>query len=88
MKALRGLEANSELAQEIWRQSERIRDRLPLDYLVCRRGITAWDEARVRWHPACPWLRGRVGCIVCPVVSHITGYTVGIWRIRPSMTER
>ena len=70
---------HSELAKEIWQQTVRIRrDWLALDYLVCRRGITAWDDDRLRWHE-------RVGCIVAPVVSHITGMTIGIWRIRPVM---
>ena len=76
---------NSELAQEIWRQTETIADGLPFDYLTKRRGLVHWDCDRVRWHPNCPWGRERVGCIVCPVVSHLTGYTVGIWRIRPVM---
>lgn len=77
---------NSKRAQELWRQTVRIRrDRLAMDYLVCRRGITAWDDDRVRWHPQCPWGRERVGCIVVPVVCHHTGLTVAIWRIRPAM---
>ena len=76
---------NTELAQEIWRQTETIADGLPFDYLIWRRGLTHWDCDRVRWHPACPWGRDRVGCIVAPVVDHRTGYTVGIWRIRPVM---
>ena len=76
---------NGALAREIWRQTERIRDRLALDYLVCRRRLTTWDDDRIRWHPECPWHDQRVGCIVCPVVSHQTGYVVGIWRIRPTL---
>ena len=76
---------NTELARTIWRQTETIADGLPFDYLTRRRGLTHWDCDRVRWHPACPWGRDRVGCIVAPVVDHRTGYTVGIWRIRPVM---
>lgn len=76
---------NSPLAQEIWQQSERIHDRLALDYLVCRRGIPAWDDDRLRWHPECPWGAERVGCIVCPVTSHETRRVVAIWRIKPAL---
>ena len=62
----------------------RIADGLPFDYLTRRRGIhhgIATASAGTR--PALG--NGRVGCIVAPVVSHLTGYTVGIWRIRPVM---
>ena len=76
---------NRELAQEIWRQTETIAHGLPFEYLTRRRGLINWDCDRVRWHPACPWGRDRVGCIVAPVVCHRTGYTVGVWRIRPVM---
>ena len=78
---------NGELAREIWRQTETIADGLPFDYLCKRRGLIHWDCDRVRWHPACPWGEARVSCIVAPVISHLTGLTVGIWRIWPSMTE-
>jgi hypothetical protein len=78
-------EKNRELAQQVWRQSGSIPDGLAHDYLVCRRGITVWDGDRLRWHPACPWMGGRTGCIVVPVTDHATGYTVGIWRIKPCL---
>jgi hypothetical protein len=80
-------ERRRELAQEIWRQSETIADGLPFAYLAQRRGIAVWDCDRVRWHPRCPWGAGTAGCIVVPVTDHATDYVVGIWRIRPSMTE-
>lgn len=76
---------NGELAREIWRQTESIPAGPGRDYLIDRRGIPAWDDDRVRWHPACPWGPDRIGCIVAPVVSHLTGHTVAIWRIRPAM---
>ena len=83
------------LAQEIWRETEDIPAAgLARDYLTQRRRFARWDPDRLRWHPACPWGRERVGCIVCPVASIVTpnvdgatGYTVAIWRIWPSMTE-
>jgi hypothetical protein len=74
-----------ELAQETWRQTEAIADGLPFDYLARRRGIAHWDCDRVRWHPRCPWKGGTAGCIVVPVTDHATGYTVGIWRIKPCL---
>jgi len=75
------------LAQAIWRQSETITDGLPLIYLTDRRGITIWDDDRLRWHSTCPWGRTKVGCIVACVTDHATGYVTAIWRIWPSMTE-
>jgi DNA primase len=79
------VERRRALAQEIWRQSETITDGPPFDYLTERRGITAWDDDRLRWHPTCPWQGGTAGCIVVPITDHATGCTIGLWRIRPVM---
>ena len=46
-----------------------------------RRGIRAWDDDRLRWHPGCPWGQGTAGCLVAPVTCHRTGLTVAVWRI-------
>ena len=74
-------------AQEILAESAPLTMRspeLPVRYLVERRGITRWQPHALRWHPACPWGRERVGCIVVPV-SNVDGDVTGIWRIRPSL---
>jgi DNA primase len=84
-----GSAANRELAQQIWRETEVIRDPLALSYLGDRRKIDTWDDDRLRWHPHCPWRDEetgellRVGAIIAPVVDHVTGHICAIWRIRP-----
>lgn len=75
------------LAVDIVRQSVPLDQRspeLPLRYLTERRGIRQWQPWSLRWHPACPWGRERVGCIIAPVCD-VAGDLTGCWRIRPSL---
>jgi putative DNA primase/helicase len=79
---------NKEAAQEVWRQTREITDDLPLSYLLDRRGIEVWDDDRLRWHPECPFGETTVPAIVAPVTCHLTGYTVAIWCIRPTLAGK
>jgi hypothetical protein len=78
---------NRELAQEVWRETTTIPPGLAHRYLTGRRGITDWDDDRLRWHPTARYNGMGPGCVVAPVVSWRTGMTVAIWRIFPSLTE-
>jgi putative DNA primase/helicase len=71
-------------ALRIWNDSVTIVDPLPLAYLRERRGLRAWRNDALKWHPACPWgdRGGTAPCIIAPV-SHPDGTIGGVWRIRP-----
>ena len=73
-----------ELARRIWSESKMITDCLPSRYLRERRGIRYWQSTLLRWHPECPWEKGKAGCIVAPV-HDLDGDVVGVWRIKPAL---
>ncbi len=83
---------NRETAQEAWRSVRPLDaddDHLPGRIYLTGRGFSSWPET-LRFHPACPFLDSvgdgrllrRAPAILAPVNCHQTGYVVGIWRIR------
>jgi putative DNA primase/helicase len=85
-------EANRELAKNIWLEATNIPPAgIARAYLVEVRGLTVWDQDRLRWHPECPWSGvpgGRTGCIIAPVNAAVGGLVVGVWRIRAVLTGK
>jgi hypothetical protein len=80
--------ANLERAEELWREAAPIAGTPGADYLA-RRGIDVAqvpDHGGLRFHPRCPWEKGRTPCVVARFTDAVTGRATGLHR-RPILLK-